>query len=143
MIAFVCFWRLKVPTQNKPLLNILLCYSLCKMANFQNDVISRILSMFFEPFFARITVIQKGVIFDSFFPQNFFYVCLGSIFCIIFDPRKSATRQVSFDDFALLYPLQNGRSPSDGLLRMTNFATFLKGAIVRILGLNLSVFYAE
>ena len=53
----------KVPTQNKSLLNILLGYGLCKMDNFQNDVISRILIVFLSHFSHRITVMQNGVVF--------------------------------------------------------------------------------
>ena len=76
---------LKVPTQDKPLLIILLC----KMANFQNDVISGILSVFLSRFSHRITVILSVFLVLSI--KHILYV-LTVIFCIIFDPQNSATR---------------------------------------------------
>ena len=61
-VFFVCFWLFKDLIQTEELLTIfLLCCSLCKMANFQTDVISRILSVFVSRFSHRITVILNGV----------------------------------------------------------------------------------
>lgn len=70
---------------------------LCKMSNFQNAVISRILSVFLSRLLLRMTVMQNGVIFLNFkcffcpCPVKYLLCAFRVIFCITFGPRNSAT----------------------------------------------------